>query len=601
MKDNIILEAYDLVLVEDDSLAEVASDGFPINGELRSLAKVTFTLCHSLPYVNSNKSSWTYPTLLNSFSTVRHQLVNLNHQLEDNGKLLKKELDNVVIGHMVDADIVELEKDEHGHYPLIPERPIAIQVTAYLYKRVVPSLVERLKNGERLKVSMECEFTDYGFYYLNNFYTRSERPEFVGKREYDGFPVTRVLGGISPEGGIVNFWGCAVLDNQRPADENAEILTAVASAIGEPFEEAYEKHAIIEEGNTETNNATNEDEMKKFIETLPEELAALLEATWTGSVEDLTAESVAQAIVDYDKKVKELEKEVESKLTTIQSLELAYILDSEEDKLDKLKDLIRDAIKESEALDDNCDFYIAAVFENKVIVEVYEYKYDENNGYPMFCVNIYEMPMTKNGDTVTVGEPKEVNIRYVQVIEPKVNSETAQDNQGENEMPKEKEVAEVVEPKVTDEPVADVNVASELESEIASLKTRLEELVTENNTLKSKVEAFETEKEQARVQAVLASRKEVLAQDFDLEDLLDEEEESKIALMEDEAFEAYASKLKKIAAKAKKAVASEEEEVKDKTETDAEVSSDMSGGTAVIAPASPEAPAASGKNKFSNF
>src|ERR1035437_1340244 len=249
-----------------DSEANPADTSEPLLNRYRSLAKVQFILCHSLPTVNSNGATWTYPTLVNSCKTVANQVMNLNHELKDNQKVLGVKLNNNIIGHMIEGNIAELPKDDNGFYPLIPENPIAVTVTAYLYKRIVPDLINRLSLGEKFKVSMECEFTDVSFIFDGNLYSRSEKPELLGKREWNGKPIVRVLGGSDPSGGIVNFWGCAILDNQKPADIDAEVLSTVASEIGEMPTDFIN---LIED----TSNMPN----KNFIERLPKEIAVILE------------------------------------------------------------------------------------------------------------------------------------------------------------------------------------------------------------------------------------------------------------------------------------------------------------------------------------
>ena len=97
----------------------------------------------------------------------------------------------------------------------------------------------------------------------------------------------------------------------------------------------------------------------------------------------------------------------------------------------------------------------------------------------------------------------------------------------------------------------EVNENENNQQELASLKTRIEELVLENQNLKGERDALVQEKEQAARNALIDSRKKALEADFELEDLLDSEDEEKLGSMTDEQFTAYATKMKKIVNKSK--------------------------------------------------
>ena len=87
------MDLVDVKLLETHT--EVSSDN-PLLNQYRNLAKIEFVLCHSLPSVNSNNASWTYPTLVNSVGTVKGGVINLNHLMRDNSEVLNKEVKNVL-------------------------------------------------------------------------------------------------------------------------------------------------------------------------------------------------------------------------------------------------------------------------------------------------------------------------------------------------------------------------------------------------------------------------------------------------------------------------------------------------------------------------
>lgn len=252
----------ELAVVEDFQVVENPE----LDDPTRSLAFVKFVLCRSLPAVNRNGACWTYATLRNSLSTVAHQVIDLNHHLEQNSDLLKKKVRNEVVGHMISADIAPSPDDL-----LIPTSPISMMVTGVINKRLAPALVERLKNGERVKVSMECEYEDFGFWWDGRLYESKENEELwnafkTGERQLNGKPFARVLGGIAPEGGVVNFWGAAMLIGEPPADPAAEVKAALAT----------ENPDDNKEKNMENENVvvTPEQEAAKVDETVTPEVAS---------------------------------------------------------------------------------------------------------------------------------------------------------------------------------------------------------------------------------------------------------------------------------------------------------------------------------------
>lgn len=672
-KDKVEFELVDFKVLDEVDSSELATDSSDM---IRSLAKVQFILCHSLPYFNSNNASWTYPTLLNSYNTVNGNLVNLNHLMKDNQELLKIKIDNNnIIGYMIDGHIAELEKDEKGLYPLVPTNPVPIIVNAYLFKRAVPILIQKMKSGQKFKVSMECEYNDLGYLYDGEMFTRDQKPEFAGQRELNGKPIVRILGGISPQGGKVNFWGCAILDNQKPADKDADILSTIAMEIGTL--EIPEQEELI---------------MEKFLNRVSKETANLIGPLLTiDGAKEINDQDIANALIEQDKKIKELENHIQEALAEKElaaatnlsiadgnpawsgsaakknvakwassdgsgdkdkmnwskyakaffwvdaenkesfggyKLPFADVIDGElkaipkgvmaagaviqgsrggvsipadsldgvkkvvssyykkmkrtapwdnkaeaaafmgslEDKVETLKENLKDGLYKSNIFEDEDYLYVTGVLGSSVVVENYI------NGYG--CV-YYEIPFTVDVDgAFTFGDKKRVDVKDVIVPytgpdpDPKPVPDkdenaplvaNASDDQTENnELPNLENTTEVVENQgdienmPNDKDEALVVVDETMATELATLKTQLDAMTAENTSLKEKISNFENEKEMARKSAVLASRKDALSEDFDVDELLDSSEEDELSSMTDEQFVAYAAKMKKVAAKFKK-------------------------------------------------
>lgn len=642
------MDLVDVRLV--DSNNEISTDN-PLLNQYRNLAKIEFVLCHSLPLYNTNNASWTYPTLVRSVNTVNGNVINLNHLMRDNSDVLNKEIKNdIIIGYMSEGKIVELEVDEKGNYPLVPAKPIPIIATGYLWKRTVSEIISRMKNGEKFKVSMECEYESLGFLYDNEFYTSSDKPEFIGVREFNGKPVVRVLGGISPEGGEVNFWGVALLDKVTPADQSAKVLTTVAMEIGDL--QAIEGEVIMAE---------------KFTDKLNSETANILQAILTKNLDDINEEFIANALIEQDKKVKELEQEIQNKINdelreqavanklpiaetnpswdssaakkrvaqwasndqsgdrdkidwekygkaffytdinnkedfsgyklpfadvaedTLKAIprgvfaaaaavsgarggvtipseslgsvksdiefyyhnmerktpwenasDLAAIKGSLEEHVQLIEQNFKEALMISGEFNDRC--WIRGTFSDRLIVE----QWDETAG----CTTWEVMYSYDSKGNIVFGDKNQVKVNYVETVEPIKEDDVKnpqmmpsgileyanEDNNDNNEGASEMEVKENNE---------NENV------ELASLKTRVEELVLEVQNLKNERDNLVQEKEQATRSALIDSRKKALEADFDLEDLLDGDDEQKLGSMSEDDFTAFAAKMKKIVTKSK--------------------------------------------------
>lgn len=534
MKDFIDLELAEIKFFdEDENSSELANSAHSMLNPLRNLARVQLKLCHSLPVVNSNGASWTYATLKNSCETVAGQILNLNHEMKDNAKLLNKKIENnLIIGYMVSGKIADLEQDEDGLYPLIPESGIPIVVEAFIFKRSVPALIEKLKQEKMPKVSMECEFSDIGFIYDNVKYSKEDLPDhLVGLREYEGKKIIRVLGGLDPNGGYVNFWGCAILDKQNPADKGAGVFSAVATEIGDSEslildseeEETIESlksqliknESLVEEIQTElsqvisgkldqarspfmvfvNNNDENEisleisdiidgEAMYKTVKgNSPEDIVKFVSLERNLSEKELAKiKTHIEGYIQMKTNKKEVSQDSENKVdkTKENKTEVAYLDGSWEDKIAKLKKQACEVLKEE--MLEHVSFYIMSLFEDSIVVECWP-EWDEGREVkvPDEMLGIFKIPYTMNGNSMVLGEKERVEIKQV------MSSLKAEETASETE-----EKGENLEMKTDEEKKAEA-LAAEEAKKLEDAKAEETEKAAEEAAAKEKSEKGESE------------------------------------------------------------------------------------------------------------
>jgi hypothetical protein len=285
-------------------MVEKANNKSPLSNPTRSLAFIKFVLCHSLPTINENGACWTYATLKNSSNTVVNQLVDINHMIRDNMSIMEgmeNDQHDMIIGHMISGEIGESPDDG-----LVPSSAMPIVVTAVLYKRAagVQGIIDRLKKGDPVKVSMECEYDDMGYFYEGKLIAREDHPELAAahkanKKTVAGKPYARVIGGVRTEGGIVNFHGAAILVGDAPADPNANVLEAVAC-----------RDAIMEVGGELSSIQSVDAGVEKAA--FGEGDAPLTPTTFDGQVEDITLENLQAGQMRQMKAIDNIEKTLET-------------------------------------------------------------------------------------------------------------------------------------------------------------------------------------------------------------------------------------------------------------------------------------------------
>lgn len=189
-------------------------------------------MCHSLPSRNKRGRCFTAKTLANSYATAKDALVNIDHELVDNGTSNR---DNIC-GHIVaTAFDSSFQWKEAADIPAIPSSPIPMYALGALYTRhsKVPGIIkDHLSGRSKWDVSMECghSWKDAHILFGDEFVPFIEAPGRMlecitrnGTGKYKEKEIAVALGGVN---GKVDFWGLGM--TECPADENAEILSFFA-------------------------------------------------------------------------------------------------------------------------------------------------------------------------------------------------------------------------------------------------------------------------------------------------------------------------------------------------------------------------------------
>ena len=185
-----------------------------------SLLFFKLILCNSLPISNSKNRCFSHKVLANSLDTVPHNMVNLEHRMEDNASNAEK--DNNILGHIIDVSMAGAED------VAVPAEAVPVTMYGVLYKRIkkVRDILELYDAGlAEYKSSMECLFSysDSAFYYNSEFIPFDDASDDMKAcltedrcANFNDKPMEFALGG---ESGQVVFVGAAL--TLSPADRNA--------------------------------------------------------------------------------------------------------------------------------------------------------------------------------------------------------------------------------------------------------------------------------------------------------------------------------------------------------------------------------------------
>ena len=201
---------------------------FPVLREAsnQNVVYAAVAMAHALPSVNQKGRAFTLKTLINSSRSVPDNLVNVEHQLIDNGKDRDSICGHIKAVAIPGHSIAGISED--------PDAPQALVALTAIYGRHkdAAKIINEHTSGIPWFVSMECAYdiASSAILYDGQFIpirgADSDMLECIqldSVRQYKGKPMAFVLGG---ESGEVSFNGLAL--TRQPADTDSNILSMVA-------------------------------------------------------------------------------------------------------------------------------------------------------------------------------------------------------------------------------------------------------------------------------------------------------------------------------------------------------------------------------------
>jgi hypothetical protein len=180
-------------------------------------------LCSSLPVINKRRRCFTKDTMKRSAGGITDNLVNFEHNTEDQQMFFDRTTKDEICGHLRGSRFID--KFNGAEYASL----VALSVLYLRNKGIMEMSKKFNQSNPEWYVSMECahDIRKSEFLYRGDFIPIKEAPngmrECVGIdsiKNYKGHELSLVLGGSN---GSVNFRGMALTSN--PADETSNILS----------------------------------------------------------------------------------------------------------------------------------------------------------------------------------------------------------------------------------------------------------------------------------------------------------------------------------------------------------------------------------------
>lgn len=195
-------------------------------------------MCHSAPNFNKRGRGFTYRTLKNSVHTISDSLVNIEHNLKDNGAKFNRDLicGNMKAFHLPPPILRESASDTKASdtkqsdlFGTDEEVPVYALLALYTRHSMIPDILLEHAEKENWHVSMECgsSILDSALWYDGKIIpvkeAETELLDCIEKytiRDYKKKPVKLLIGGAN---GNVDFWGLGL--TKQPADEGSNIIS----------------------------------------------------------------------------------------------------------------------------------------------------------------------------------------------------------------------------------------------------------------------------------------------------------------------------------------------------------------------------------------
>lgn len=275
---------------------------------------------HSFPKINSHGQTITYPTLRNSVYSGTGQQINIEHGLKPNS--INPNGSPIAVGAVKEMYMPWLED---GEDELNPTSPVPVYIMASIWRKQGKEILADFKkpNLGGWKLSMECRFTEWEYWWKDQFWTADEKPEFEDKVNtvVDGSLVVQVLGGRN---GTVEFQGFGLV--QTPADTGAVILQAVATNCGNAiYKDGIILLDLIQEAvasENENGGIKMDKETLKLIEDSKKSAVAEALASWQSAEQAKIDNAVKEAVAAKETEHKPVVEELATLKASLEALKV---------------------------------------------------------------------------------------------------------------------------------------------------------------------------------------------------------------------------------------------------------------------------------------
>lgn len=258
-----------------------------------SIAYAPVIMCHSAPSFNKRGRGFIYNVLKNSVHTITDSLVNIEHNMKDNGIRARGDhiCGNMKSFYIPPPVFKETANNKIESNIFGTDEPIPVYSLLALYMRhsMLKDILEEHVEKNNWFVSMECasNILESSLYYNGEVIPIKEADKGIldciqkqSMVDYKGKPVKLLLGGLNGE---VDFWGIGL--TKKPADEGSNILNLFcANQVRSRRKESASYMPLKTYVVSKKNNSLNDPE--KLFDNLVHEAASIIPIGETEAAED---------------------------------------------------------------------------------------------------------------------------------------------------------------------------------------------------------------------------------------------------------------------------------------------------------------------------
>ncbi len=230
-EDKLLVPSHEELFAMFPNLSEVTNP---------SIVYAPVVMCHSAPSFNKRGRGFTYKVLMNSVHTISDSLVNIEHNMKDNGIGARSDH---ICGSMRSFYIPPPIFKETASTSYLTDLfgtdesvPVYSLLALHMRHSMLKEILEEHLERNNWFVSMECasNILESALLYEDKAIPVKEADKHLldcidkfSLRDYKGKPVKLLLGGVNGE---VDFWGIGL--TKKPADDKSNILSLFCAAQG---------------------------------------------------------------------------------------------------------------------------------------------------------------------------------------------------------------------------------------------------------------------------------------------------------------------------------------------------------------------------------